>query len=53
MSEAILKALMQLFALIVDIDEIQEISEKERAIIRAFLVPTAEQRTDGKIHGDL
>ncbi|MCD4709524.1 MAG: ATP-binding cassette domain-containing protein [Bacteroidales bacterium] len=37
MSEAILKAMMQLFALIVDIDEIQEISEKERAIIRAFL----------------
>ncbi len=37
MSEAILKAMMQLFALIVDIDEIQEISEKEREIIRAFL----------------
>ena len=37
MSEAILKALMQLFALIVDIDAIQEISEKERAIIRSFL----------------
>jgi len=37
MSEAILKAMMQLFALIVDIDEIQEISEKERSIIRAFL----------------
>jgi ABC-type multidrug transport system ATPase subunit len=37
MSEAILKALMQLFALIVDIDELQEISEKERAIIRSFL----------------
>lgn len=37
MSEAILKALMQLFALIVDIDEIQEISVKERDIIRAFL----------------
>jgi ABC-type multidrug transport system fused ATPase/permease subunit len=37
MSEAILKALMQLFALIVDIDKIQEISEKERAIIRSFL----------------
>jgi len=37
MSEAILKAMMQLFALIVDIDEIQEISEKERDIIRAFL----------------
>jgi len=29
--------MMQLFALIVDIDEIQEISEKERSIIRAFL----------------
>ena len=27
MSEAILKAMMQLFALIVDIDEIQEIKE--------------------------
>ncbi len=37
MSEAILKALMQLFALIVDIDEVQEIKEKERDIIRAFL----------------
>ena len=37
MSEAILKALMQLFALIVDIDEVQEISDKERAIIRSFL----------------
>ncbi len=37
MSEAILKALMQLFALIVDIDEVQEIKEKERAIIRSFL----------------
>jgi hypothetical protein len=37
MSEAILKALMQLFALIVDIDEIQEISEKEREIIHSFL----------------
>ena len=32
-----MKALMQLFALIVDIDEIQEISEKEKAIIRSFL----------------
>ncbi|MCK4750930.1 MAG: ATP-binding cassette domain-containing protein, partial [Bacteroidales bacterium] len=37
MSEAILKALMQLFALIVDIDEIKEISDKERDIIRSFL----------------
>ncbi len=37
MSEAILKAMMQLFALIVDIDEIQELSKKERAIIHAFL----------------
>ncbi len=37
MSEPILKALMQLFALIVDIDEIQEISDKERNIIRSFL----------------
>ena len=37
MSEAILKALMQLFALVVDIDEVQEISEKEREIIRTFL----------------
>lgn len=37
MSEAILKALMQLFALIVDIDAIEEISEKERTIIRSFL----------------
>jgi ABC-type multidrug transport system ATPase subunit len=37
MSEAILKALMQLFALIVDIDEINEISDREKAIIRSFL----------------
>ena len=37
MSDAIVKALMQLFALIVDIDEVQEIKEKERAIIRSFL----------------
>jgi ABC-type multidrug transport system ATPase subunit len=37
MSEAILKAMMQLFALIVDIDEVQQVSEKEREIIRAFL----------------
>lgn len=37
MSEAILKALMQLFALIVDIDEVQELSEEEKSIIRAFL----------------
>ncbi|MEN8156124.1 MAG: ATP-binding cassette domain-containing protein [Bacteroidota bacterium] len=37
MSEAILRALMQLFALIADIDEVQEISEKERSIIKAFL----------------
>jgi len=37
MSEAILKALMQLFALIIDIDEAKEISEEEKAIIRAFL----------------
>ncbi len=37
MSEAILKALMQLFALVVDIDEIKEISDKEKAIIQSFL----------------
>ncbi len=37
MSEAILKALMQLFALIIDIDEVDEISDREREIIRAFL----------------
>ena len=37
MSEAILKALMQLFALIVDIDEVDEVSEKEKSIIRSFL----------------
>jgi hypothetical protein len=37
MSEAILKALMQLFALIVDIDEVHELSDRERAIIRSFL----------------
>lgn len=37
MSEAILRALMQLFALIVDIDEVQDISEKEKEIIHSFL----------------
>ncbi len=37
MSEAILKALMQLFALIIDIDEVQEVSDKEKAIVRSFL----------------
>jgi ABC-type multidrug transport system ATPase subunit len=37
MSEAILSALMQLFALIVDIEEVKDISERERAIIRSFL----------------
>ncbi|PID92552.1 MAG: ABC transporter [Bacteroidetes bacterium] len=37
MSEVILRALMQLFALIVDVDEVQQISEKERSIIRNFL----------------
>ena len=37
MSEAILKALMQLFALIVDIDEVQQISEREKDIVKAFL----------------
>jgi len=37
MSEVILKALMQLFALIVDIEEVQDISDRKRAIIRSFL----------------
>ena len=37
MSEAILRALMQLFALIIDIDEVHEISDRERDIIRSFL----------------
>ena len=37
MSEAILKALMRLFALIIDIDEAQQVSEQERTIIRTFL----------------
>jgi len=37
MSEAILKALMQLFALIVDIDEVKEVSNEEKAIVKAFL----------------
>ncbi|HDS07361.1 MAG TPA: ATP-binding cassette domain-containing protein [Bacteroides sp.] len=37
MSEAILRALMQLFALIVDIEEVQQVSESERAIVRSFL----------------
>lgn len=37
MSEAILRALMQLFALIIDIDEVRGISERERQIIRSFL----------------
>ena len=37
MSEAILKALMQLFALIIDIDQVDEVTEKEKSIIRSFL----------------
>jgi len=37
MSEAILKALMRLFALIIDIDEAHDISDREKDIIRSFL----------------
>jgi len=37
MSEAILDALMQLFALIIDIDEENKISEREKEVIRSFL----------------
>ncbi|MFO7853338.1 MAG: ATP-binding cassette domain-containing protein [Bacteroidota bacterium] len=37
MSEAILDALIQLFALIVDVDEENVVSEREKEIIRAFL----------------
>ncbi|HER08400.1 MAG TPA: ATP-binding cassette domain-containing protein [Bacteroides sp.] len=37
MSEVILKALMQLFALIIDIEEVKEVSDREKAIIRTFL----------------
>jgi len=37
MSEPILDALMQLFALIIDIDENNKISEREKEVIRQFL----------------
>lgn len=37
MSEPILDALMQLFALIIDIDENNKISEREKEVIRSFL----------------
>jgi len=37
MSEPILKALMQLFALIIDIYEDKEITDSEKGIVRAFL----------------
>ncbi len=37
MSEAILKALMQLFALIIEIDEVEEVTDREKSIIQAFL----------------
>jgi len=38
MSEAILDALIQLFALIVDVDEENVVSEREKEVIRLFLV---------------
>jgi ABC-type multidrug transport system ATPase subunit len=37
MSESILKALMRLFALVIDIDENREITDNERGIVRSFL----------------
>ncbi|KPL12860.1 MAG: hypothetical protein AMS26_16065 [Bacteroides sp. SM23_62] len=37
MSELILKALMQLFALIIDIHEDKDISDSEKAVVRSFL----------------
>jgi len=37
MSESILKALMRLFALVIDIDQEKVITEKEKGIVRAFL----------------
>lgn len=37
MSEPILKALMQLFALIIDIHEDKDISDSEKGIVRSFL----------------
>lgn len=37
MSESILKALMRLFALIIDIEEDKEITENEKGIVRSFL----------------
>jgi uncharacterized tellurite resistance protein B-like protein len=37
MSESILKALMRLFALVIDIDQDKEISDNEKAIVRSFL----------------
>jgi ABC-type multidrug transport system ATPase subunit len=37
MSESILKALMRLFALVIDIDQEKEITDKEKGIVRSFL----------------
>src|SRR4030043_2055995 len=37
MSESILKALMRLFALVIDIDQDREITDNERGIVRSFL----------------
>ena len=37
MSESILKALMHLFALVIDIDKDREITDNERGIVRSFL----------------
>jgi ABC transport system ATP-binding/permease protein len=37
MSESILKALMRLFALVIDIEEDKEITENEKGIVRSFL----------------
>ena len=37
MSEAILDALIQLFALIIDVDEENVVSEREKEVLRSFL----------------
>ena len=37
MSEPILKALMQLFALIIDLHEDKDISDSEKGVVRSFL----------------
>lgn len=48
MSDAILEALMQLFALIIDIDENNKISEREKEVVRSFLTQQLNRKLSEK-----